>query len=357
MHKRGRPRARRLLRTPDGEPRAPSRRRAARRRRLELRGAEERSLVVPHDDLCSGGAARIRARRRVHEEIAAARRRGEEYLSARGLFRRRSTGEVANPAFLEFAFPCRYHYDVLRALDHLRNAGVGPDARFAGAVGLVEARGRPTAAGSSIARTMRRSTFPSASRWASRVGGTRSGRCVCSVGTSEVVARAKARPGYEPRRWSAATQALSGRLGIASRVLRYAVRAPCRGRGAMKRPRRRLRNTTVPSATSARWHSGRVLASPPSCNHIHCSRRSPRCSSLRHRRRSGLPESTPGTAVHPRAAVLGSGVGRDAAVARGPRGDELREVDGAPAAREVVARSRREAGDRLVSGRSCCCRS
>ena len=57
-------------------------------------------------------------------EIAAARRRGEEYLLERGLFRRLSTGEVANPEFLELAFPPRYHYDILRALDYSRNAGV-----------------------------------------------------------------------------------------------------------------------------------------------------------------------------------------------------------------------------------------
>jgi hypothetical protein len=42
-------------------------------------------------------------------EIAAARRQGEEYLLKRALFRRLSTGEVANPAFLKFAFPPRYH--------------------------------------------------------------------------------------------------------------------------------------------------------------------------------------------------------------------------------------------------------
>ncbi len=46
-------------------------------------------------------------------EVAAARLRGEEYLLERGLFRRRSTGEVANPAFLKLAFPPRYHYDGL----------------------------------------------------------------------------------------------------------------------------------------------------------------------------------------------------------------------------------------------------
>ncbi len=73
-------------------------------------------------------------------EIAAARKRGEAYLLERGLFRRRSTGDVALPAFLELAFPPRYHYDILRALDYLRDAGVEPDARMADAVALVESR-------------------------------------------------------------------------------------------------------------------------------------------------------------------------------------------------------------------------
>jgi hypothetical protein len=73
-------------------------------------------------------------------EIAAARRRGEEYLLVRGLFRRRSTGDVANPAFLELAFPPRYHYDVLRALDYFRDADVQPDARISDAVHLIESR-------------------------------------------------------------------------------------------------------------------------------------------------------------------------------------------------------------------------
>jgi hypothetical protein len=73
-------------------------------------------------------------------EIATARRRGEEYLLERGLFRRRSTGDVANPAFLELAFPPRYHYDVLRALDYFRDAGVQPDARFSDAVHFIESR-------------------------------------------------------------------------------------------------------------------------------------------------------------------------------------------------------------------------
>lgn len=73
-------------------------------------------------------------------EIAAARHRGEEYLLERALFRRLSTGEVANPEFLEFAFPPRYHYDVLRALDYFRTANARHDERMRDAVQLIESK-------------------------------------------------------------------------------------------------------------------------------------------------------------------------------------------------------------------------
>ena len=73
-------------------------------------------------------------------EVAAARRRGEEYLLERRLFRRRSTGEVANAEFLELAFPPRYHYDVLRGLDYFRNAGVAPDPRMEEAVAFIKSK-------------------------------------------------------------------------------------------------------------------------------------------------------------------------------------------------------------------------
>ncbi len=71
---------------------------------------------------------------------AEARRRGEEFLLERGLFRRRTTGEVAHPAFLQFAYPPRYGYDVLRALDYFRAAGARPDPRMREGVERVEER-------------------------------------------------------------------------------------------------------------------------------------------------------------------------------------------------------------------------
>ncbi|MEP6972804.1 MAG: hypothetical protein ABI869_01525 [Actinomycetota bacterium] len=77
------------------------------------------------------------------EEARAARRGGEEYLLARGLFRRRSTGEVVDPAYLEFAFPYYWHYDVLRALDYFRGSRADPDPRMAEAVAIVRSRQQP----------------------------------------------------------------------------------------------------------------------------------------------------------------------------------------------------------------------
>ena len=73
-------------------------------------------------------------------EIAAARRRAEAYLLTRRLFRRLSTGEVVDPAFLQFVYPPRYCYDVLRALDYFRATGVQPDARFDEAVQVVKSK-------------------------------------------------------------------------------------------------------------------------------------------------------------------------------------------------------------------------
>jgi hypothetical protein len=76
-------------------------------------------------------------------EVRAARHDGEEYLLERGLFRRQSTGEVADPAYLEFAFPYYWHYDVLRALDYFRRSDAGPDPRMAEAVQVVRSKRQP----------------------------------------------------------------------------------------------------------------------------------------------------------------------------------------------------------------------
>jgi hypothetical protein len=73
-------------------------------------------------------------------ESIAARRRGEEYLLERKLFRRKSTGGIIEPAWLQFSFPTRWHYDVLRALDYFRAAGDPPDPRVDEAIDLLRSR-------------------------------------------------------------------------------------------------------------------------------------------------------------------------------------------------------------------------
>ncbi|GAA0388459.1 hypothetical protein GCM10009530_44440 [Microbispora corallina] len=75
--------------------------------------------------------------------VGEARRGGEEYLLDRGLFRRRSTGEVADAAFVDFAFPYYWHHDVLRALDYFRRSGAEPDPRMAEAVEVVRSKRQP----------------------------------------------------------------------------------------------------------------------------------------------------------------------------------------------------------------------
>ncbi len=71
-------------------------------------------------------------------DVRAARLRGQEYLLERRLFRRKSTGEVIDADWLQFAFPTWHYYDVLRGLDYLRAADAEPDPRIAEAIEVVE---------------------------------------------------------------------------------------------------------------------------------------------------------------------------------------------------------------------------
>ena len=81
-------------------------------------------------DRATGGSA----------ETIAARRRGEEYLLERKLYRRKSTGEVVDPAWMQFSFPTRWHYDVLRGLEYFRSVGDPPDPRVDDAMDLLRSK-------------------------------------------------------------------------------------------------------------------------------------------------------------------------------------------------------------------------
>ena len=76
-------------------------------------------------------------------EVRATRARGEAYLLERNLFRRKSSKEVVKAQYLDFAFPCYWHYDVLRSLDYFRRAGADRDPRMAEAVEVVKSKQQP----------------------------------------------------------------------------------------------------------------------------------------------------------------------------------------------------------------------
>jgi hypothetical protein len=73
----------------------------------------------------------------------AARQRGGEYLLERRLFRRKTTGELIDREWLEFSFPTRWHYDVLRGLDYFRAIGGPPDERSLEAIDVLISKRQP----------------------------------------------------------------------------------------------------------------------------------------------------------------------------------------------------------------------
>ena len=75
--------------------------------------------------------------------VQEARQRGEAYMLDRRLYFRKSTGEVIDLDWLHFSYPHWYHYDILRGLDYLRDAGVQPDERMADAITVVERQRDP----------------------------------------------------------------------------------------------------------------------------------------------------------------------------------------------------------------------
>ena len=72
--------------------------------------------------------------------VTRARKRAEDYLLERRMFRSLRSGEVIDKRWLRFSFPTFWHYDVLRGLDYLRNAAVKPDSRVREAVEIVTER-------------------------------------------------------------------------------------------------------------------------------------------------------------------------------------------------------------------------
>ncbi|HEY5787360.1 MAG TPA: squalene cyclase [Microlunatus sp.] len=84
------------------------------------------------------------------DTLRAARHAAEEYLLERRLMYLLSTGELVGPWVAWFAYPFRWCYTALRAVDHFREAslydGRPPDQRMAGAIELVRSAREPDGA-------------------------------------------------------------------------------------------------------------------------------------------------------------------------------------------------------------------
>ena len=70
--------------------------------------------------------------------LAEARTNAHEYFLERRLMYSLRTGELIKPRWLLMSFPPRWFYDVLRALDYLRDAGTDPDPRAGDAIEVIE---------------------------------------------------------------------------------------------------------------------------------------------------------------------------------------------------------------------------
>jgi len=71
------------------------------------------------------------------KELKYAAGTSHEFILVHRLFRSDKTGEIINPGFLKFHYPYRWHYDILRAMDYFRFAGVKYDSRMDNAIEII----------------------------------------------------------------------------------------------------------------------------------------------------------------------------------------------------------------------------
>lgn len=98
------------------------------------------------------------------KELEAAGAACREFLLQHHFFRSDRTGEIINPVFLRLSFPPRWHYTVLRALDHFQDAGVPWDERMREAVEFIAGKRLPDG------RWRRNAAFPGAVHFAMETG-------------------------------------------------------------------------------------------------------------------------------------------------------------------------------------------
>ncbi|GAA4369839.1 hypothetical protein [Agromyces bauzanensis] len=76
------------------------------------------------------------------DELAAASASSVEFLLRHRLFRSEHTGEPMHPEFTRLHHPASWHFDILRGLDALRDAGIAYDTRMDDAIEILRRRQR-----------------------------------------------------------------------------------------------------------------------------------------------------------------------------------------------------------------------
>ena len=77
------------------------------------------------------------------KELQSAKLESEEFILQHRLFKSDKTQEIINPNFLKFYYPCRWYYDILKALDYFQMSNAKFDERMSDAIEvLIKKRGK-----------------------------------------------------------------------------------------------------------------------------------------------------------------------------------------------------------------------
>jgi hypothetical protein len=74
------------------------------------------------------------------DELKKAKRSSQEFILMHRLFRSDRTEEIIHPNFLKLYYPSRWYYDILRAMDYFRLAGVKYDGRMEEALTIISSK-------------------------------------------------------------------------------------------------------------------------------------------------------------------------------------------------------------------------
>lgn len=74
------------------------------------------------------------------EEIGGAKKSSIEFILLHQLFLSDHTHQIIHKDFLKFTYPCRWKYDILRALDFFQDDGIAWDSRMEAAIGILKSK-------------------------------------------------------------------------------------------------------------------------------------------------------------------------------------------------------------------------